>query len=125
MKPIIITAITIATILTAIIATSAQTQIRVGKDKEGVEWFTFAGTVRKVVGERYVTGIHTAPKAKGTSLVVYIEVDCSDFTARLVGYTVYTNGKKTNSSDSKTDWGTPQGLIRTMYYRMCPSNDSM
>lgn len=118
---------TIATILIlmAVATIQAQTEISLGKDSKGLEWFTFKDKVTKIGKTVYFTGIHTEPKRKGETLIVYMEVDCSDDTVRLVGLTIYDNGKKVATSDEVGGWGKPKGIARKVYNRICTPSSSI
>jgi len=96
----------------------AQTDYRLGPDKEGEVWYTNKNMIHTVVGQRYMTAMFNAPK-KTLHFAVYVEVDCSDNTIRLHGMDTFRNGNKINSVEDKTEWATPKGLAIKLYQFVC------
>jgi hypothetical protein len=110
--------LTLAMICTFFGVSYAQTDYRLGPDKDGVVWFTNKKMIHPVVNQRHMTAMFTEPKTT-LHFAVYVEVDCSDNTIRLHGMDTFRNGYKVNSIEDKSDWATPKGLAIKLYQFVC------
>lgn len=113
---------TILIVLMMAVTVTAQTVTKVGKDSEGTEWFTFTETIKQKEDGRYLAGMHTAPKRRGAMTLVFVELDCSDNTLRLLGVQLWKDGKKEGSLYEKTEWATPKGIGKNLYDLVCHPN---
>jgi hypothetical protein len=117
MKQLLILAI-LATTLT-VNAQTKSTEVSLGKDASDVAWFTSTTFPSKVMQRRYMTAMYTTPQVKGSHIVVYVEVDCSDNTIRLHGMDSYTNLEKVDSLTDVTRWARPKGVAIKLYQSVC------
>lgn len=111
--------LTMAFIAFSTLTVSAQAEVKLGQSTDKQTWFTVRDFIQPIVNQRYMTAMYTTPRAKGTHVVIFVEVDCSDNTIRLHGMDSYRNMRKINSIEEVTQWANPKGIAVKLYQFVC------
>jgi len=107
------------------ITAQAQQEITLGKDNDGVKWYTRTTLVEKLRDQRHMSAMYTKPNRKNVRYAIYVEVDCSDNTARLHGMDVFRDGEKIGGVEDVTQWIKPKGMVAVMVKIICEPTQTM